>query len=77
VVLDRSYRLAVLIPAALGIGAAAGPAIAGALKTGDSYQSIFLFAIACALLACSAISALMSRQCQTSADSPSTEAVRG
>jgi hypothetical protein len=42
--LDRSGRLTVLVPAAAGLGAAFGPAIAGYLKTASgSYAPVLVF----------------------------------
>lgn len=39
---DHTGRLAVLIAAAMALGGAIGPAVAGMLKTGDSYLPIYL-----------------------------------
>jgi predicted MFS family arabinose efflux permease len=73
--LDRSRRMLVLVPAGLGVGAAFGPAVAGALKTGESYLPIFLFATACAVLATIVFSILMSpKRWQSTTESVSTEA---
>ena len=48
--LDISRRLIVLAPGAAGVGAMFGPAIAGFLKTGDSYAPIFQFTLSCSLI---------------------------
>jgi len=47
--LDVCQRMVSLIPAALAIGAAIGPGVAGFLKTGESYLPIFIFATSCAV----------------------------
>jgi hypothetical protein len=44
---DRSGRLVVLIPGAIGLGGAIGPAIAGFLKTGPGYLPIYTFTTTC------------------------------
>jgi len=44
---DKSGRLVVLIPGAIGLGGAIGPAIAGFLKTGPGYLPIYAFTTTC------------------------------
>lgn len=58
--IDKSGRLTVLVPAAAGAGAAFGPAIAGFLKTGDSYLPILVFTSACTAISASILYALLS-----------------
>ena len=65
-ILDRSGRMAALIPAGMGVGAALGPAIAGNLKTGDSYAPVLVFAVACCLLSTVVFSVLARRQLNSS-----------
>ena len=58
--IDKSGRLTVLVPAAAGAGAAFGPAIAGFLKTGESYLPILVFTVVCTAISASILYALMS-----------------
>ena len=58
--IDKSGRLTVLVPAAAGLGAAFGPAIAGFLKTGESYLPILVFTVVCTAISASILYALMS-----------------
>ena len=66
--IDRTGRLTVLVPAAAGAGAAFGPAIAGFLKTGDSYCRILLFTVACPAISAGILFVLLSpRRVRTAA----------
>lgn len=58
--LDRSGRVSVLIPMAIGVGGTFGPAVAGLLNTGDSYIPIYAFATLCTLISTLIFMALMS-----------------
>ena len=65
-ILDRSGRMAALIPAGMGVGAALGPAVAGSLKTGDSYAPVMVFAVVCCLVSTVVFSVLAQRQLNSS-----------
>ncbi|MDB5365507.1 MAG: hypothetical protein JWM77_1434 [Rhodospirillales bacterium] len=65
--LDRSGRIVVLVPGAIGLGGAIGPTVAGFLKVGTGYLPIYGFTTACIFLSTCIMLALLRRPAQQEA----------
>lgn len=60
--LDTSGRIVVLVPGAIGLGGAAGPAIAGYLKPAAGFVPIYVFTLACILVSGAVMLVLLHRE---------------
>lgn len=59
--LDRSGRVVVLLPGAIGLAGALGPTVAGYMKTGPGFLPIYIFAAACMFVCMCILLSLLSR----------------
>ena len=60
--LDKTGQVVVLMPGAIGLGGASGPAIAGFLKTGPGFMPVYGFAVICAFICMCTVLILINRE---------------
>lgn len=68
--LDKTGQVVVLVPGVIGLAGAAGPIIAGYLKTGDSFMPIYIFTATCMFICMCVFLILLNRKSGIEQQSP-------